>query len=416
MKRPGRSVTGSWLLSAAERGNDATRLDAWTAGNLVRPLVDGGSYFTALADALSGAGPGDLVLFAGWRADADERLTDGTITVADALAGAARRGALVRGLLWRSHSARLGYFAEQNRRLAREVERAGGEVLLDHRVRPLGSLHQKFAVIRHRSRPRDDVAFVGGLDLAHGRRDDAAHGGDPQVRPFAAVYGATPAWHDVQIALRGPAVRALEDTFRERWEDRSSPSRLPWHVIADRLRGQNRLRSPLPPVAPAPPPAGACAVQVLRTYPRRRPGFPFAPDGERSVARAYAKALRRARRLVYIEDQYLWSRQVARVFADALRRSPQLQLVAVAPRHPDQEGGPAVLSRLAQAQGIKTVLDAGGDRVQIVDVETPDGTPIYVHAKVCIVDGVWATVGSDNFNRRSWTHDSEVTAAVSSES
>ena len=35
-----------------------------------------------------------------------------------------------------------------------------------------------------------------------------------------------------------------------------------------------------------------------------------------------------------------------------------------------------------------------------------------MHAKVCVVDDVWASVGSDNLNRRSWTHDSELTAAV----
>jgi phosphatidylserine/phosphatidylglycerophosphate/cardiolipin synthase-like enzyme len=31
---------------------------------------------------------------------------------------------------------------------------------------------------------------------------------------------------------------------------------------------------------------------------------------------------------------------------------------------------------------------------------------------VCIVDDEWATVGSDNVSRRSWTHDSELTCAV----
>jgi phosphatidylserine/phosphatidylglycerophosphate/cardiolipin synthase-like enzyme len=35
-----------------------------------------------------------------------------------------------------------------------------------------------------------------------------------------------------------------------------------------------------------------------------------------------------------------------------------------------------------------------------------------VHAKVCVVDDVWASVGSDNFNRRSWSHDSELSCAV----
>ena len=41
-------------------------------------------------------------------------------------------------------------------------------------------------------------------------------------------------------------------------------------------------------------------MQLLRTYPNRHPGYPFAPDGERSVARAYAKALTRARRHLFV--------------------------------------------------------------------------------------------------------------------
>jgi phosphatidylserine/phosphatidylglycerophosphate/cardiolipin synthase-like enzyme len=154
-------------------------------------------------------------------------------------------------------------------------------------------------------------------------------------------------------------------------------------------------------------------VQLLRTYPRRRPRYPFAPDGERSVARGYAKALARARRLVYVEDQYLWSRDVAGIFAAALRRSPALRLVAVVPRYVDREGGfdfPASL--LGQNTAWRTVLAAGGDRVQLFDLENEAGRPVYVHAKVCVVDDVWAAVGSANLNRRSWTHDSELTTAV----
>ena len=46
------------------------------------------------------------------------------------------------------------------------------------------------------------------------------------------------------------------------------------------------------------------------------------------------------------------------------------------------------------------------------DVENHAGNPVYVHAKVCVVDDIWASVGSDNFNRRSWTHDSELSDAV----
>ena len=56
--------------------------------------------------------------------------------------------------------------------------------------------------------------------------------------------------------------------------------------------------------------------------------------------------------------------------------------------------------------------EAGGDRFALFDLENAEGTPIYVHAKVCVVDDQWMTIGSDNLNRRSWTHDSEVTCAV----
>jgi phosphatidylserine/phosphatidylglycerophosphate/cardiolipin synthase-like enzyme len=117
--------------------------------------------------------------------------------------------------------------------------------------------------------------------------------------------------------------------------------------------------------------------------------------------------------LIYIEDQYFWSVEIARLLARALRRQPQLQIIAIVPRYPDKDSklsGPP--SRLAQARALALVQSAGGERVGIYDVENEVGTPIYVHAKVCVIDDVWATVGSDNLNRRSWTHDSELSCAV----
>jgi len=151
----------------------------------------------------------------------------------------------------------------------------------------------------------------------------------------------------------------------------------------------------------------------LRTYPPRRSGYPFAPAGERSVARGYAKVFARAESLIYIEDQYLWSREVSAVFAGALRAHPDLRIIAVVPHFPDQDGSvskpPNVIGRQA---ALDTLLAAGRDRVAIYGLENDAGTPIYVHAKVCIVDDIWAAVGSDNVNRRSWTYDSELSVAV----
>jgi phosphatidylserine/phosphatidylglycerophosphate/cardiolipin synthase-like enzyme len=154
-------------------------------------------------------------------------------------------------------------------------------------------------------------------------------------------------------------------------------------------------------------------VQLLRTYGVKRPPFPFAPAGERSVARAYAKAFARARSLIYIEDQYLWSTEVATALARALERNPELKVIAVVPRYPDSDGplaGPP--SRIGQLRAIRMLRRVAPDRVGVFDLENSAGTPIYVHAKICIVDDTWMTCGSDNFNRRSWTTDSELTCAV----
>jgi phosphatidylserine/phosphatidylglycerophosphate/cardiolipin synthase-like enzyme len=48
----------------------------------------------------------------------------------------------------------------------------------------------------------------------------------------------------------------------------------------------------------------------------------------------------------------------------------------------------------------------------VFGIENHAGRPVYVHAKICVIDDIWTVVGSDNLNLRSWTHDSELTCAV----
>src|SRR4051794_2907430 len=422
---------------------------------------------------------GDLLMFVDWRGDPDERLTPAQGSEVGAVLGrAASRGVDVRGLVWRSHLDKLSFSSEENRHLDEEVNAAGGQCVLDMRVRAGGSHHQKFVVLRHPSRPERDVAFVGGIDLCHSRRDDAEHLGAPQPQPMARQYGDSPPWHDIQLMIRGPAVGDVETVFRERWEDPQPLSRSPLRRASDALRHDQARITPLPeqlpdpapcgphplqllrtyphriggyPVAPArgrrgaprppkgggrrrasdalrhdqaritplpeqlpdPAPCGPHPLQLLRTYPHRIGGYAFAPDGERSVARGYLKAVGRARTLVYVEDQYLWSEGVADLFTDVLTRNPGLHLVAVLPHFPDQNtrtsGPPNVIGR---EDVVARIRAAAPGRVAFYGIENVRGVPIYVHAKVCVLDDTWATVGSDNFNRRSWTHDSELSAAV----
>ena len=410
----------SWFLTAEERGNPWTVLDrrhpdgkAWTSGNHARPLVHGAVYFGELLQRVEAMSRGDLLMFTDWRGDPDERLDGEGTEVASVFAAASRRGVDVRGLLWRSHLDRFQFSEQENRHLGEDIEASGGECLLDMRVRPGGSHHQKLVVLRHPNRPHDDIAFIGGIDLCHSRRDDIDHGGDPQPQPMSDVYGQTPPWHDAQLAIQGPAVGDAEAVFRERWNDPAPVSRNVLNVIGDKMHQDDRHPDELPPQLPDPPPCGQHSAQLLRTYPVRHPGYPFAKRGERSIARAYEKVMANARSLIYLEDQYLWSIEVADVFARALRRAPDLRMIVVLPLFPDQLGRVATPGNLVGRElAMEHLFSAGGDRVAIYGIENKSGTPVYVHAKVCVVDDVWAAVGSDNANRRSWTHDSELSCAI----
>ncbi len=425
------AMVSDWFLKPAERGNSATSIDsgkpdgtAWTAGNIVIPLIDGHSYFARLREVLAGTRRGDVVMFTDWRGDADEKLAGPGTEVSAILGAAAERGVIIKGLIWRSYDDRLAFSAAANRGLTDAIQAAGGDCLLDMRVKVGGSHHQKLFVVRHAGRPELDVAFVGGIDLCHGRNDGNVHDGDPQPVLMAPQYGPRPPWHDVQAEIRGPAVADVETVFRERWNDPAELSRHPARRLRDLVDRRKSKASKLPRRMPDPPPAAAPSevdtgavtqhVQILRTYPRLRgTPYPFAPRGERSIARGYLKALKQARRLIYVEDQYLWSSEVIGPFAEALRSNPDLHMIAIVPMYPDS---PSRSVADAQAHGrhaaLNVLWEAGGDRVATYGVENACGTPIYVHAKVCVIDDTWATVGSDNYNLRSWTYDSELTCAV----
>ncbi|MEU2780146.1 hypothetical protein ABZ646_47015, partial [Streptomyces sp. NPDC007162] len=68
-----------WLLTPAQRGNPASRVDrrhadgaAWSTGNDVRPLVHGAVYFAELLAAVRAQRAGDILMFTDWRGDPDD--------------------------------------------------------------------------------------------------------------------------------------------------------------------------------------------------------------------------------------------------------------------------------------------------------------------------------------------------------
>lgn len=416
-----------WLLTSAERDNPHTRIDdphpgdaAWSTGNVVTPLIDGVSYFAELYRVLEATSEGDVIMFAGWRIDGDQHLTDDPDSaILSVLDRAENRRVKVCALVWRSHTEQLDFSAEDNREVAEALadeDDEHAEVLLDMRVRRGGAHHQKFVVVRHRDDPTRDVAFVGGIDVASSRRDDSSHHGDSQQQGLAAEYGPRPAWHDVHCAITGPAVADVETVFRERWEDPSPLSPALHSRIRDLFDRAKDDATLLAAQTPPPPPVdgGTHVVQLLRTYPHLHRGraYPFAPQGERSIARAHLKAIAQARELIYVEDQYLWSSTITSAFVDALSAHPDLHLVAVLPHRPDLEGVGERMQREGRLEALEQLREAAPDQFAAYGIENHTGWPVYVHAKVMVVDDWYATIGSDNINRRSGTHDSELAALV----
>ena len=319
----------------------------------------------------------------------------------------------VRGLVWRSHLDRFQFSEQENRHLGEEIEAAGGECLLDMRVRPGGSHHRSSWCCATPGRPERDVAFVGGIDLCHSRRDDADHLGDPQRQPMAAVYGPRPPWHDVQLTIRGPAVGDVETVFRERWKDPAPLTRNPLRRAATTCSRRRATARPAAAARSCPTrrraartPSSCCAPTPGAGAATVRPG-----RGAQHRARLPQGAVPRARSLIYLEDQYLWSaRRGRRASPRRCGTNPDLQ--------PDRRHSPASPTRTAGSRMPPNLIGparraghaapGGRDRVAVYGLENEAGTPVYVHAKVCVDRRHLGHVGSDNFNRRSWTHDSEL--------
>ncbi len=385
---PADDAIAAWFLSDVERVNRATDLRAFSAGNAVTPLVDGASYFRRLCTELAATVAGDQVYFLEFRGDLDERLDGKGTEVGEVLASAAARGVAVFGLLWRSQPNAFDQSEEQNAAFVRHIDEHGGQVLLDARTRRAGSHHQKLVVIRHPGRSDQDVAFVGGIDLGRSRNDDHDHRGDPQVMDFPSSYGPRPPWHDIQAEVRGPAVarpRAHVPGALVRQQPAGHPQSVPSALRPRLPHGRHDRHARFPTrspqtTRPAVRMPSRCCAPTLRgcggTRSRRW-------ENEASRA-AYRKAFARARRLVYIEDQYLWSRRVA----DDHRRCDDAEPRAAgrgrgAPRFPTTTAPRRRHQHCWRGRRrSRSSPRRSGHRFAVWTWRTTRALPVYVHAKV----------------------------------
>ena len=313
------------------------------AGNRVQLLVGGDDYFPALLAAIEAAARSiwlETYIFA------DDRIGRRML---DALEAAASRGVRVSLVIDGFGGGELA------RRLRHELPPRGVAV---HIFRPerwwrlerklLRRLHRKIVVVD------EALAFVGGINIV-----------DDYTEVPASGSGHRAPRYDFAVALRGPIVAAVA-------------------LAAQRLQWTLALAQGRKP--PGPPPQ----VRVQRAQPAFADGVPVAlllRDNlrhRRSVETAYLQAIAGAREEVLIANAYfIPGGRFRRVLREAAARGVRVRLLL-------QGRAEYAIQHYGQQALYGGLLAAG--------IEIHEYTASFLHAKVAVVDGRWATVGSSNID------------------
>jgi len=342
------------------------------AGCALDVLIDGAQALPCIEEALGGAR--SHVHIAGWHVTPEFGLSRDphAARLRDVLGELAER-VEVRVLLWAGAPVPVFTPARRAVRGVRDELLRGTRVrcALDTHERPMHCHHEKLVIVD------GEVAFVGGIDLTSlgGDRFDS---GDHAMRSRLG-------WHDASSRVRGPAVADVARHFAERWRA----------VDGEALE-----------VVDPGPSGGDAELQVVRTVPEKIYGF--LPRGDFRILEAYTRALRSARELIYLESQFLWSPRVVSILADKLRHPPteDFRVLVLLPAKPNN-GADTTRGQL----GVLARADDGAGRFLATTVSARSGGlsgPLYVHAKIGIVDDSWLTIGSANLNEHSFLNDSEM--------
>jgi len=354
-----------------------TRVPGWAskgarpqAGNQFEVLIDGSEALPAIADAIAEAR--STVWLAGWFFSPEFRLSEESDQTLQTLLAEVAKRVDVCVLAWAG--APLPLFHPDRREVRTAMDKLARfsrvRVALDARERPLHCHHEKIIVID------SELAFVGGIDLT-------SYGGDRLDSPHHAPRGSI-GWHDAAARVRGPAVADVARHFALRWEE----------VTDERL-----------PLPARPRACGNTELQIVRTVPERI--YRRLPRGEFSIVESYLRALHSAKRLIYIENQFLWSPEIVSALAEKLRSPPdkRFRLLTLLPAKPNNgnDDTRGQLGVLAQADG-----KAGRFLATTLYQRGAGARPVYVHAKIAVVDDHWLTLGSANLNEHSLFNDTEL--------
>jgi phosphatidylserine/phosphatidylglycerophosphate/cardiolipin synthase-like enzyme len=328
-----------------------------------------------------------------------------------------------------------------------------------------GSHHQKLLLVNGTD---GLIAFAGGVDFHHDRvfqYGDPLDVNSPGTSPakIKREDAKSAPLLDVHVRIQGPAAYDLLDIFLRRYADHPS-------AAGDSVFAPHRDYKPLPsagvtvrvcatfgdaPIRDAtnvsptddtlkllegPKTEGKFRQTNVVTIAqkaggRTRPVWPysFAPRGRQSGRAQLLYAISGARKFIYFEDQYMVCQEIAEAIRDVVK-SYGLKVLGVIPHqsisndfdYPVIHGvnlgefladqGRDVMARTRLSRVISVLYGKDPDPEKLTFLFSPlqskpdpQGSIFqYVHSKVFIIDDAFCTIGSMNFNRRSTTHDSEL--------
>lgn len=242
--------------------------------------------------------------------------------------------------------------------------------------------HQKIVVID------DDFAVCGGIDMTGKRWDTREHRPDDKRREDPD--GPYEPWHDITMMMEGDVAGELDRLARARW------------VRA----GGKPLAAPTPTGESAWPDDLVAHFENVEVGIARTVACHAEHCEVREIEALFMQHIARAKRFIYAESQYFASRKIAEAIARRLEEDDPPEFVIV---HPVNADGWIEQQAMDPARDALASALVALDKHQQFHLYSPyhGKTPIYVHAKLLIVDDEVLRIGSANFNNRSLGLDSE---------
>ncbi len=352
-------------------------------------IIDGEQYFDDLQIALESAT--QQIVFVGW--DFDTRVSMQGGDRAESLRAfigrllKTNRGLRIYILKWNVGALKILFRGRMIFTIIRWMFSNRLKIKFDG-MHPVGASHHQKLVIVDGS-----MAFCGGIDVTSGRWDTRNHEDEDPRRVLPDGKIAEP-WHDMSLVLDGPAAKRLHELASQRWE-RATGKTLPQvkKVTAWPFGDRATFKS--------------IKVAIARTRGEFR--------GKRAVREneaLFLDMIAAARSFIYAENQYFASRKIAAAIARRLQEDDPPEIVIVMPETADGWLEQVAMDTArSQLVALLDKIDTLG-RFRIYHPCTKGGAPIYVHAKMTIVDDRIIRIGSSNMNNRSLGFDSECDVAV----